>query len=332
MNNQFYLGWDIGGTKSAAIVGTPDGQIVARTPWPSQAQRGPNAMIADFLDAASRLRDDYPIAAVGVAVGGPLNADQGIVLGPPNLPGWDNIPLRQRLMQALKLPVRVMHDATACALAEYFWGAGRGVSHLAYLTCGTGFGAGLVLGGKVYQGAGGLSPEIGHFQLRSDGPVAFGVRGSAEAYCSAQALAGLAVWLRPNRFAQSPPTPADIAALAAAADPDAVQIVRTSAQAVGDICALLADLLRLETIVIGSLAAYLGDSWLNQVRSRLAEKSLDGGHLCRVVSSGLADRLQDCSALAAAICVQTPDVMPDSSSRAGHCQQQRERFPAETNP
>ena len=317
MTNQFYLGWDIGGTKSAAIVGTPGGQIVARIPWPSQAQRGPEAMIADFLNAASKLRQDYPITAVGVAVGGPLNGDQGIVLGPPNLPGWDNIPLRQRLTHALKLPVQVAHDAAACALAEHLWGAARGVNHLAYLTCGTGFGAGLILGGKVYLGAGGLNPEIGHLQLRPDGPVAFGVRGSAEAYCSAQALAGLACWLHPNRFAHQPPTPADIAALAAAADPDAVQILLTSAQAVGDICALLSDLLRLEMIVIGSLAAYLGNPWLNQVRSRLAEKSLDGGCLCRVVPAGLADRLQDCSALAVAASGQAHDVNPDGTSCAG---------------
>lgn len=330
MHNQFYLGWDIGGTKSAAIVGTPDGHIVARIPWPSQAQRGPDAMIADFLDAAFRLRQDYPITAVGVAVGGPLDADQGIVLGPPNLPGWNNIPLRQRLTQALNLPIRVVHDAAACALAEHFWGAGRGVSHLAYLTCGTGFGAGLILGGKVYQGAGGLSPEIGHFQLRPDGPVAFGVRGSAEAYCSAQALAGLAVWLYPSRFAHQALTPADIAALAAAADPDAVRILQTSACAVGDICALLSDLLRLEMIVIGSLATYLGDIWLNQVRSRLAEKSLDGGHRCRIVPAGLADRLQDCSALAAAASDQPHDAMPDSTSSAA-CGPHHEHFTAETN-
>ncbi len=318
MTNQFYLGWDIGGTKSAAIVGAPDGQIVARIPWPSQAQRGPDAMIADFLNAAAKLRQDYPVSAVGVAVGGPLNADQGIVLGPPNLPGWDNVPLRQRLTLALNLPVRVAHDAAACALAEHLWGAGRGMNYLAYLTCGTGFGAGLILGGRVYQGAGGRTPEIGHFQLRPDGPVAFAVRGSAEAYCSAQALTGLACWLHPNRFAQQPPTPAEIAALAAAADSDAVQVLRINAQAVGDICALLSDLLRLEIIIIGSLAAYLGDPWLNLVRERLAEKSLDGGHFCRIVPAGLADRLQDCSALAVAVAGKAPDVIPNAPPCCGH--------------
>lgn len=315
MNDPLYLGWDIGGTKSAAIVGTPGGQIVERIPWPSQAQRGPEAMIADFLAAASKLRQEYSIVGVGVAVGGPLNADQGIVLGPPNLPGWNNIPLRQRLNEAFHLPVRIVHDAAACALAEHLWGAARGVNHLAYLTCGTGFGAGLILGGKIYHGAAGLNPEIGHFQLRPDGPVAFGVRGSAEAYCSAQALAGLAVWLRPERFADLRPTPADIAGLAAAGDADALHILHLSAQAVGDMCAFLSDLLRLELIVIGSLAVYLGEPWLSQVRIRLAEKSLDGSTLCRVVPAGLADRLQDCSALAAAIGDPLSDRTDDHPTR-----------------
>ena len=301
MNERFYLGWDVGGTKCAAVIGTEDGQIAARAQWPSDARRGPDAMIEDFLAQAQKLRRRFDVTAAGVAIGGPLDADQGVVLGPPNLPGWNQIPLRERLRKALALSVAVEHDAAACALAEHRWGAGRGADHLSYLTCGTGFGVGLILGGKVYHGAGGLNPEIGHVRLRDDGPIAFGVRGSAEAFCSAKSLSALAGWMQPRRWGVEPPTPAGIAALAGAGDADAQAVLQLNAHAVGDVCALLSDLLRLELILIGSLARYLGESWLARIRKRCADQSLDGGATCRILPAGLGEQLQDCSALAVAL-------------------------------
>ena len=123
------LGLDIGGTKCAALIGDDLGVVHERREWASNAERGPDAMIGDLVRHARDLMDAHRgVAACGVSVGGPMNAETGVILSPPNLPGWDEIPLRDRLSQTLRLPVRVEHDAAACVLAEHCWGAARGAS------------------------------------------------------------------------------------------------------------------------------------------------------------------------------------------------------------
>lgn len=94
----FYLGFDVGGTKCAAILGTADGQVLDRQQWPTRAERGPEAMIADLLAYA---RSAPEVAAAGVSIGGPVDVLNGVVLSPPHLPGWDCVPLKAKLEQAL---------------------------------------------------------------------------------------------------------------------------------------------------------------------------------------------------------------------------------------
>src|SRR5271170_1372176 len=205
-NEELFLGLDIGGTKCSAVVGSADGQILARAQWPSLSSRGPGPMIDDLCAHAGRLIAGYPqIVAVGASIGGPLDAERGIVLSPPNLPGWDHIPLRDALHERFRLPARIEHDAAACCLAEFRWGRGIGKSRLIYLTCGTGFGAGIVFDGEIYRGAAGRSLEIGHARFRDEGPEAFGKIGSVEAYCAGASLGKLAAWNFPNRW-KIPPT------------------------------------------------------------------------------------------------------------------------------
>jgi len=315
VNDAGYLGLNIGGTKCSAVVGTASGQILDRREWPSRATRGPQPMLEEAMDGLSALLSAHPdVRALGVAVGGPLDADRGIVFSPPNLPGWDAIPLKALLEARFPMAVRVEHDAAACALAEHRWGAAKGLKHVAYVTCGTGFGVGLVLNGQVYHGAMGRNCEIGHIRYRDDGPEAFGKRGSIEAYCAAAALGRLAAWLYPERF-PDPPTPPEIARLAEQRDPEAQQVVRTNARAVGHVCALLGDLLWPEMIVLGSLAHYLGPSWIRLVREAFLEEAMhDVGATCRLEPAGLGPRLQDCSALAAAMCA-VPEIPPRSRAR-----------------
>jgi len=295
------LGIDIGGTKSAVLVGTASGEVLERREWPSRAERGPAAMLEDVEQAASELLAKHAgVVAAGVSIGGPLDAVNGIIHSPPNLPGWDAIPLKALLQERLKLPVAVAHDAAACALAETLWGEGRGAARVVYLTCGTGFGAGLVLDGKIYAGARGASPEIGHLRYRDGGPEAYGKAGSYEAYCSGSGLGKLAAWFCPERWGACPPQGPELSALAAGGDADAARILQINATAVGDACALLADLLRPDCILLGSLARYLGGPWLAQVQARFEQESLPGT-LTRIAPASLGERLQDASALAAAL-------------------------------
>jgi glucokinase len=297
------LGIDIGGTKSAILLGDSSGQVLARREWPSHAARGPEPMLADLLAHARALLAETGLRpqSAGVSIGGPLDAEKGIIYSPPNLPGWDALPLKDRLQVELGLPVNVEHDAAACALAETLWGAGQGRARVIYLTCGTGFGAGLVLEGRIYRGAGGRSPEVGHWRYSAEGPEAFGKPGSAEAWCSGSGLGKLAAWKYPARWSENPPTGAELHQLSQAGDAQARDILRLNATATGHIAAKLADLFRPDRVILGSLARYLGAPWLEDVRAAFAKEALPDESSEIIVPSGLGERLQDCSALAAAL-------------------------------
>lgn len=299
-----FLGIDIGGTKSAVLLGDASGQVLARREWASKASRGPEPMLAELLEKARGLLRETKLQpeAAGVSIGGPLDAERGMIYSPPNLPGWDALPLKALLEAELGLPVNIEHDAAACALAEQLWGAGQGCGRVIYLTCGTGFGAGLVLEGRIYRGGGGRSPEVGHWRYAADGPEAFGKVGSAEAYCSGSGLGKLAAWKYPARWGASPPNGKELHTLSIAGDSDAREILRLNATATGHISAQLADLFRPDRIILGSLARYLGAPWLAHVRAAFAAEALpnsaDPAQL--IVPSALADKLQDASTLAAA--------------------------------
>ena len=294
-----YLGWDVGGTKSAAVVGNADGDILNRLEWPSHTHRGPQAMLEQFLTHARTLLAEQPgVGGVGVSIGGPLNAVSGTILSPPHLPGWDSIPLRDILQNGLNLLVAVEHDAAACLLAEWLWGAARGATHAIYLTCGTGLGAGILIDGKILRGPTGQTPEAGHIRLAANGPVMFGKAGSAESFGSGEGIAKLAPFLFPSRFAQ--PTPArQLCDLAQVGDADARAILDESACRTGQLCSLLADLFAPQVIVLGSLARYLPPWWLEGVTAEFLRETLpENSRHTRIVPAGLGKRLQDLSAIA----------------------------------
>ena len=299
-----YLGLDVGGTKCAAVIGTSKGEVIARREWPSLATRGPEPMLADIITAARELLSEFEVCAAGVSIGGPLDAARGIVLSPPHLPGWDAFPLRDRLAEALQLPVSVEHDAAACALAEYRWGKFAGTPRLLYLTCGTGFGAGIILDGRAYRGAGGHSVELGHGRFAEDGPELFGKRGSIEGYCSGAGIPLLAAAQYPARWGTNPPTTAELAALAREGDKEAGAVLACNARSVGQVAANLADLLFPEVILLGSLARHFGEPWVETVRARFLEEAHPHARNCRFEPASLADRLQDLSALGVALNAQ----------------------------
>ena len=296
-----YLGLDIGGTKSAAIIGTSAGDIVERVEWASNAKQGYEQMLNGIIESAKKMIVKYPeISSTGVSIGGPLDAKNGIIQSPPNLPGWDNIPLKNILEENLSLPVHVDHDAGACALAEYYWGAAKDLHSVTYLTCGTGFGIGIVIDGRIYYGAHGHNCEIGHARYAEDGPVAFGKAGSFESYCAGSSLGRIAAWKFPSVWPDAP-TSEQIGKLAAAGNDEAMQVVEMNAHAVGRACSLIADMLYPDMIILGSLANHLGEKWTDKVKSVFHDEVLpDARKVCRIAPSVLGKKLQDYSAVAVA--------------------------------
>jgi glucokinase len=288
-------GVNVGGTTTSIVLGTPDGRIVAQRAWPTQARDG-ESLFAAIVAALEQIAPGA--TAIGVAVGGPMNARTGTVIGPPHLPGLHGFPLASRLRERFAIPVAVHHDAAACALAEYRWGADRGVSGLAYLTCGTGFGAGVVIDGHARYGSRGASSELGHVRYRADGPDVFGKPGSFESYGAASVLPKLA---RRRDSAFEAANGSEVAERAARGDAVAQAAIEDNAAAVGAACALLADLLVLDVVVLGSLSAYLGAPWIARVRAQFDRETLpDPAAACTLRAPSLAD-VQDRSGLAAAL-------------------------------
>jgi glucokinase len=295
VNDDLLAGVNVGGTTTSVVLGTRDGAIVERRAWPTQARDG-EALYASVVAALREIASGA--RAIGVAIGGPMDARRGVVLSAPHLPGMHGFPLAERLRADLRAPVAVHHDAAACALAEVRWGAERGVHGLAYLTCGTGFGAGIVIDGHARYGTTGLSPEIGHVRYRDDGPDIFGKPGCFESYGSASVLPALARRHDPEFDARNPE---EVARRAERGDPAARAALDENARAVGVACSLLADLLVLDVVVLGSLATYLGEPWIARVQETFARETLpDRAASCTLRAPSLQN-VQDLSGLAAAL-------------------------------
>jgi len=160
---------DLGGTQIRAARCRADGHMEARVTLPTQASEGPEAVLSRIREA---IRQVWPasgqIAALGVAAPGPLDAKRGVVIFAPNLPGWENVPLRDHLADAFGVPTFVSNDANLAALGEHRYGAGQGVADMVYLTISTGIGGGIILNGKLFEGGQGLGGEVGHISVAAD--------------------------------------------------------------------------------------------------------------------------------------------------------------------
>ncbi len=190
-----HLGIDVGGTKTVVAVARPDGQILAESrlvDWASGSWQKDVETLEEHARVLLRGTgvDPRRLHALGLSVPGPLNPLTGIVIHAPNLPGWSDVPLVESFYNAFRVQVLLENDANAAALAEWRFGAGEGTRSLIYLTLSTGFGAGLVLDGRLYRGASFQAGELGHIPLVPGGRAcACGLRGCLEAYVGGAALA-----------------------------------------------------------------------------------------------------------------------------------------------
>jgi len=296
------IGFDIGGTKTSVSCGTADGTVLARIVQASATDTGFEGMFGAMASAADELISEWGHpAAIGVSIGGPLDTEKGIIHSPPNLPGWDAIPLRDRLMDRFAVPVYVEHDARAGALAEWLFGAARGANDVVYLTFGTGLGAGMILGGRLHTGATGDAGEVGHWRMSQRGPEAYGKAGSWEALSSGAGLPRLARHMYPDVAWPADLSAQDLIGRARAKDAAASRVIRVSAAWLGNGIAKIIDLLNPEVVVLGSLAVRAGDLFLPIVRRVAAREVTGRNRECRIVASALGDTAGDIAALCAAI-------------------------------
>ncbi len=296
-NMAWYLGMDIGGTKCAVVVGKEDGVPLARRSFATASLADPHQILQKMAALGKELLAGEPLVAVGVSCGGPLDPVAGTVLSPPNLPGWDEIPVTQIFTELLGAPCYLQNDANACALAEWKFGAAKGCSNAVFLTFGTGLGGGLILNGRLYEGANAMAGEVGHLRLTRTGPAGYGVRGSFEGWCSGGGIARLAK-MRLGRNT----TAKQLADDARAGDAGALAVWDECGRRLGQGLALLVDILNPECIVIGSIFARAGDLLRPAMEKELAAAALPLNlSVCRVVLAALGDAIGDVAALAVAI-------------------------------
>lgn len=316
-SNRMILGIDIGGTKVGVCLGDMTGRVIAADRLETGPSAGPEQVLKwafSRLDAfLAQHRPGANVAALGAACPGPLSYAEGRFLNPPNMPRWHDFPIRAALAERVQFPVTVMNDANATALAEWLWGAARGTDTAVYFTMSTGMGAGLILGGRLFEGPLGLAGEIGHIRLRDDGPVGFAKRGSVEGYLSGPgmvqvaraellicehsgettALSGLAA--QPDGI-----TTESLCDAARAGDPAARRCIDRCARELGRLLALLTDILNPDVFVLGTIGTRHFELFVPVARQVLEEEAISySARHVRIESSGLTDRGNQ-SALAAA--------------------------------
>ncbi len=187
------LAFDLGGTNLRAAVIDAAGTVLRRNAEPTDVNGGPKAIIAQMLHLADQLGGLEEIAAAGIAAPGPLDSGSGRIIGIPTLPGWENYPLRDAMADKLARPVVLENDGIAAAYGEWNFGAGRGLSHMIYVTVSTGIGGGVIADGKVLRGQRGMAGHIGHMMIAADGPrCACGGTGCFEALASGTAFSAAA--------------------------------------------------------------------------------------------------------------------------------------------
>ena len=310
------IGIDIGGTKCAVLIGSPEGQILHKVAFPTDTAGGLEKTLQNLwknIESVLALTNGAP-PVFGVSCGGPMNSSEGLVLSPPNLPGWDHVPITRLITERFGGRAYLMNDANAGALAEWKWGAARGTRDAIFLTFGTGMGSGIIMGGRMHAGRDDLAGEVGHVRMADDGPVGFNKAGSFEGFCSGGGITRLAqsrirsAWQKGETVAFCADEEAcaklelkTVAEAARKGDSLAKAVFETSAFYLGRGLAILVDILNPEVIVIGSVFARCEDLLRPTAMRVLAEEALpDAVKRCKIVPAGLGEAIGDYAALSIA--------------------------------
>lgn len=306
----YVLGLDIGGTKLAAGVVDPRGNalsfVVGRGGAGDDAESGVKRLFTLGREAMTAAGvEPSRIRAVGIGCGGPLDPARGVLVAPPHLPGWRDVPIIAWAQHEFDRAAVVENDGTAAAVAEFRFGAGRGASDLVYLTVSTGIGGGAVVAGRLFRGAAANGGELGHVTVDWHGRrcVGCGRRGCLEAYASGTSIAQRAreaMDAGGSTSLRRGATAADVVAAAAAGDPLAVRIWDETTLALGYGLTSIVNLFEPEVAVLGGGVTGAGEQLLAPVRARVKADAMAAvAERVRVVPAGLGRRVGVIGAAAA---------------------------------
>ncbi len=238
---EMIAGIDLGGTQVRVALARVNGQIVASTRTRTADVDRPRTFVEWAASSIASLDRGRRVRSVAVGAPGPVNPKAGVLVNPPNLHGWRNVPLARMLSAGTGVPVYLENDANLAALGEFHHGAGRGARTMVYLTWSTGIGGGLIMDGKLFSGAHGAAGEVGHMILDPNGPLdGCGQRGCLEALAGGHMLAS-----------QTGRSAAELFLAAARGEAQALEVVSRAARYVGYALINLSNLIDPEVIVIG---------------------------------------------------------------------------------
>lgn len=291
MQRHLVLAIDIGGTKLAVGVVDEEGRVLEsrRAPNPNPPTGDGEGLLQSLLALISELSTERSaFLGVGIGCGGPMRWPSGEV-SPLNIPSWRDFPLRARLAEEFKLPVRIHNDAICVAVAEHWRGAGAGVDNVLGMVVSTGVGGGLILGGRLIDGASGNAGHIGHAIVHEDEPVCrCGAIGCLEAIASGPNLSAWAHaqgW-RPG-FRPDQRTGQDLVEDARRGDATALAAMRRAGRALGIGIASATTLCDLEVVAIGGGLSQAGPLLFDPLEASLRERvGLDFARAVRVVPAG----------------------------------------------
>ncbi len=270
------LAVDLGATKIAVSAWTPDGKRLV-TRWFETIPGPPEQNLERIVSLGRDILEGKKPLSIGVSCGGPLDHDRGLILMIPNLPGWIDVPIGEKLSSELGAQVGIENDANASAIAEHRFGAGRGVDNMIFLTLSTGIGGGLILNGQIYRGYRFLAGEVGHQVILTDGPpCGCGNLGCLEALASGTAIMRRLkekkdILTKKGVAAENFPKDArELVEKAKKGDFFSLEFLRETAGYLGHGIANMVYMLDPEVIILGTIAVAAGDLLMEPLRAEVA--------------------------------------------------------------
>lgn len=313
---KYYIGIDIGGTKTAVLLIDSYGKVLKRTQTVTEVGKDAwKISVKNIKEQIKQLMKKKKVESIGISCGGPLDSKKGLILSPPNLPGWDKIPITEILKKEFNIPTYLQNDANAGAIAEWKFGAGKGHNNIIFLTFGTGLGAGIIVNGKLLSGTNDYGGEVGHIRLEDDGPVGYHKRGSFEGFCSGTGLAQmmsfellcLAEEIGQKEMLSKYKMPGevsgkDVVEWAKNKDKLALKVVEKSGNYLGKGLSILIDIINPELIIVGSMGVRLGDLLFEPARKVIEKEAIPGAaSVCKIVPATLGEAIGDYAALCVAL-------------------------------
>lgn len=281
---------DLGGTKVDVGVIRHDGKLIKKKREQTLVKKGPDAVVSQMLRMTKEMLSscrltEKNILGIGIGAAGPLNMKQGVLITPPNLPGWERVQIVKPFKEKFRVKTLLNNDANAAALAEWYFGAGKRCRHMIYLTVSTGIGGGIIFNGKLYLGANDNAGELGHQTILPDGPeCGCGNFGCLEALASGTAIARTgreAVRQNPQsllyqmaQYNQENITAKMVFSAAQKGDATANDVVNKCASYLGIGIANIINAFNPEKVVLGGGVSKSGKMWIQLVKEEAEKRAM----------------------------------------------------------